>query len=232
MFESKLDVYNEACYTVNDALVHLCTFQIPKSTLRSWSIGQSNFEPLIKIAKKTPPLLSFTNLVELYVLAAFRRKYHIPMQNVRRVIDSLSEKYETKHPLATKKFVTDGFNILFQESGLWINANLIGQIAFKFMTRYLKRVEHFDEDVQMKLYPFTIVPESETQELESPKVVSINPNICFGRPVLERIGVPVEELAGRFWAGDSIEMLKRDYDISNQEFEEVIRVGSIIKQAA
>ena len=59
--------------------------RLPKSTLRSWFLGQAGFRSLIRLDSKTPSEgLSFINLVEAHVLAGIRRIHGVPLPKVRK----------------------------------------------------------------------------------------------------------------------------------------------------
>ena len=57
---------------------------VPRSTLRAWFAGQQAFRPVIRPADPKTLVLSFSNLVEAYVLSAIRRKHHIGLPTIRR----------------------------------------------------------------------------------------------------------------------------------------------------
>src|SRR3972149_3750272 len=50
-----------------------------------------------------------------------------------------------------------------------------------------------------------------------------DPNISFGRPVLANKGIPVDVIAERYKAGESIDDLMLDYECEQKEIEEAIR---------
>jgi uncharacterized protein (DUF433 family) len=58
-----------------------------------------------------------------------------------------------------------------------------------------------------RLFPF---PHSQGHK-DDPKVVMIDPDISFGRPVIVGTGIPIEVLADRYQAGESVELLAEDY---------------------
>lgn len=53
--------------------------------------------------------------------------------------------------------------------------------------------------------------------------VTTNPQICFGRPVITGTRIPVEELADRFLAGDSLAILAEDFAQPPRKIEEGLR---------
>ncbi len=60
---------------------------------------------------------------------------------------------------------------------------------------------------------------------ESTAVV-IDPTIGFGRPILVRASVSTAVIFDRFGAGDKIDELAADFDVSTADIEEAIRFES------
>ena len=83
-------------YSVAEAAHYL---GVPKSTLRAWFAGQQKFRAVIRPADPKRLGLSFSNLVEAYVLAAIRRKHHIGLPTIRRGLKFLTERLGSKRPL-------------------------------------------------------------------------------------------------------------------------------------
>ena len=72
-------------------------FHVPTSTLAYWT------EPpnaLVTLPCHRPRLLSFQNLVELYVLEGLRKIYGVPTSRIRSAVDYLLETERSRHPLA------------------------------------------------------------------------------------------------------------------------------------
>ena len=216
MWKMKKDIRYTPCYSVSEAAFYL---RLPVSTLRAWVGRQRGFEPLISIAQDKPPSLSFVNLVEAYVLAAIRRKCIISMNKVRRAIEYIIEKFHSEHPLADKEFETDGLHLFVREYGTLINITQEGQIELEeIVKQYLKRIGRDPKGLPVSLYPF-----SRTGEPDEPRLIIIDPQIAFGRPVLATKSIPVEVIAERYRAGESIADLTYDYDCTQKEIEEAIR---------
>lgn len=49
--------------------------------------------------------------------------------------------------------------------------------------------------------------------------ITINPKVCHGKPVIAGTRVLVSGIQGAFKAGDSVEMLLEDYNISREDIE-------------
>jgi len=205
-----------ASYSVPEAAFYL---RLPVSTLRAWIGRQTGFEPLIYPAQEKPLALSYINLIESYVLAAIRRKYTISMIKVRKAIDYISKEFNSENPLADREFETDGLHLFVREYGKLINITKEGQLEFEeIVKKYLQRIERDPKGLPIKLYPFV-----RTGEPDEPKLIFIDPNISFGRPVLANKGIPVDVIAERYKAGESIDDLMLDYECEQEEIEEAIR---------
>jgi len=65
----------------------------------------------------------------------------------------------------------------------------------------------------------------------SPRLVTIDPVIAFGRPVLERRGIKTSVIAERFLVGETIVEIAADYDLEAFEVEEAIRYEALASAA-
>ncbi|MFN6572379.1 DUF433 domain-containing protein [Dendronalium sp. ChiSLP03b] len=211
-------------YSISDAARYL---RIPAGTIRSWTVGRhyptSNgsgfFRPPIPIRDLKPKLLSFTNLVEVHVLRAIRKHHQIDLAKVRDALDFIAEQFQTSHPLARERFLTDGVDLFIERYGSLINASTSEQTELKdAFNAHLERIEPDDTGLAIKLYPFT-----RSHEEDNPRFVVVDPRIAFGRLVIVGTGIPTRVLAERYQAGDSIDHLAYDYDCDRLMIEEAIR---------
>ena len=69
-----------------------------------------------------------------------------------------------------------------------------------------------------RVYPWIVDPEEN-------KIVSIDPRRAFGRPTIADRSLTVEVIADRFKAGDSIDLLVKDYKLSKDQVEVALRWG-------
>lgn len=201
---------------------------LPVSTLRSWFRGQDykyndetrRFQPIVRLDGKPGEGLSFLNLVEAHVLAAFRREHRIPLQKVRGALEYVERELGLERPLISARFETDGVDLLIRELERLVNISRKGQLEIEPVVRtFLKRIKRDPAGVPIKLYPFTRKAVSNGE----PEPVEIDPRVAFGRPVLAGRSVPTAVLADRFKAGDSLTDLAQDHDTSPQAIEEAIR---------
>lgn len=203
---------------------------VPFFTLRSWVSGRSyatdgglkHSKPLIIRPSGAEGLLSFTNLIEAHVLNAIRRKHSVAMPRVRKALDFLGRKFDSKHPLAEHDFETNGVDLFIEKFGELINVSQGGQIAMKeILHAYLQRIERNEEGLAKQLFPFTRI--ASNGHFDDPKIVAINPRIAFGKPVIDGTGIPTSIIAERYKTGESISEIADDYGRELIEIEEAIR---------
>ena len=213
-------------YGIGEAAHYL---RIPPSTLRTWvrgrtyptAQGDQYFEPVVELADETRGLLSFVNLTEAHVLGAIRNS-GVGFRNIRRGLDYLTQQFPSPHPLADKDFQTDGIDLFIQHLENLINVSYSGQLAIRrVLETYLKRIDRDIHGIATRLHLFTrrdIPPE----EIHLP-MVTVDPRIEFGRPVLAGTHIATKVIYQRFEAGDSIEELADDYTRTSSEIQEAIR---------
>lgn len=201
---------------------------MPPSTIRSWTKGQSNFKPLIKIAQTSPAILSFNNLVEVFIMHAITRRNKLPMRNLRIGLVNAMKKFKSKRPLLEKDFATDGISLfLTEEFATYDISNKAGQIILDDYLFDLKRIDRNDLGLPIRIYPHTRIGEP-----EEPKAIKIDPLISFGRPVLSNSSTPVDVIAERFKAGDDPDFLALDFNIPKHDVLEAIRFELELQKAA
>jgi uncharacterized protein (DUF433 family) len=229
------DPRDMAIYAIDEAAFILC---LAPSTLKAWTFGSRwhepsgrlrNYEPLI-----VPParnegerlLLSFTNLIEAHVLYGIRRVHKIKMARVREAMIALRKEFETQHPLAEIDLYTEGKNILIKyETYVNMSAGKQTEMA-EAISIYVKRIER-DQSAIARFYPFIGEPViSGPGVTEQPKIVSVDPFVSFGRPVVAGTNIRTEILAERWLGGDTIESLASDYRLDKQVVEAALKYES------
>ena len=190
---------------------------IPKPTLHAWSrttvLHGKTVEPLIVAANSSkPPLYSFYNLAEAHILSMTTRFHGVKTVNVRRAMQLLRDGslHDLPHPLLSDEFLTDGRHIWLKQLEKRIDLSQYGQLGIApVLDTYLARIERDDSFKPKKLFPMK----------QLGKVVSIAPTVSSGRPIIEGTGIPVATIWSRFKAGDPIEFLADDFDISKDQID-------------
>jgi len=210
-------------YTLAEASRYLW---INPVTLRSWARGRfyetsgqrRHAKPLLGPSDRSA--LSFLNLTEGHVLAALRQTHCVRMSKIRAAVAWLKQQFKTDYPLLHPELATDGLDVFVRELGRLISASEHGQeVMREVIERYLSRIERDKNGVPIEFYPFTRGPDA----LETPKLIVINPEIAFGRPVISGTRVFASTIIERFKAGDNPNSLAEDYGIQLDAVHEAIR---------
>jgi uncharacterized protein (DUF433 family) len=168
--------------------------------------------------------LSFLNLVEAHVLASIRRTHAVQLPKVRRALDYVQKTLGVRRPLIEQAFSTDGLDLFIERYERTINASRGGQEAMKeIVGAYLERIERDVTGIPVRLYPFTRQSSSDESLRDDPRVIVMNPAVCYGQPVVRETGIPTIEIYQRYKAGDSIRELARDFRLEESHVEEAIR---------
>jgi uncharacterized protein (DUF433 family) len=206
------EAFNRPLYPLTEVALYT---RVPPSTVRSWVDSRGMIEP----AGRKPATLSFLNLVEVFVLAAIRRKHGVSMSKVRRAVRYVSERMDVNRPLVYQEFRTDGVDLFVEQLGRLENASRSGQLAIKeAMNNRLSRIE-WANGLAARIFPF-----SRQSELGDPRLIVIAPGIGFGQPVLAGTGVRVSIIRDRFRAGEAASDLAGDYGVEIGKIEEAIRM--------
>lgn len=206
-------------YTMTEAARYL---KLAPATLRSWFIGRSYpkrngsgyFERLIQLADQDQRLLSFTNLVEAYVVRALRQNHAVSIKALRTALDYAQQELNISRLLIKQELLTAKGDLFLQRYGQLINLSQSGQLAMrKILETYLARVE-WTMELPSRIYPYVNVDEK--------KIIAIDPCISFGRPVVIHKGISTAIIVERIDAGESVKTLAEDYDLKPDEVEMAI----------
>lgn len=212
-----IDVLSMPNYGYMEAAAFL---HLPADTLRYWISPESG--PLLIPARKKPPILSFKNLVECYVLDILRRIHKISMPKVRFSVDTLRSLQQARHlmrsahPLADHDLRIDEKTkrlYIYDLHGKIVQLTAGGQIEWpELVEACLKRVVRDPEGVARSFHPFLARYETLEGSAKDPEYISVNPKVSFGKPVIRGTGITTEIIAGRIIAGDTdLQELAKEY---------------------
>ncbi len=198
---------------------------IHPKTLKTWVHGRKYktergdqfFKPLIELEPASGGSLSFVNLVEAHVLRSMRKVHLVRMQHIREAIDFVANRLGVERPLATYNFETAGRALFVRQYGELIDLSQKEQMLLsKELDFHLTRIERSVDKLAQKLYPIT------RQAYLNSKIIVINPRVSHGRPIIENLGVSTDIIVDRWRAGDPFEVLKRDYGLTHEQYDEAL----------
>ena len=222
MGTDNINLRDQPAYGLAEAARYL---RLPPATLRSWVVGRAypkgdsvaTFQPLIRVARRQPSLLSFYNLIEAHVLRSLRTDHGVAIRQVRQAILYAEGALKIDRLLLSRDLCTHAGQVFLDEYGKLTNLSASGQLAMRRMLEeHLKRVDWDDWKFPVRLYPYV------SAQAAPQKHIVIDPGIAFGRPVVMRAGVSTGAIAERIDAGESVEALAEDYDLRPEEIEEAV----------
>ncbi|MEY2539479.1 MAG: hypothetical protein QOG67_3219 [Verrucomicrobiota bacterium] len=221
--DSATDVRELPAYGITEATHYL---QIPIQALRAWtragiartSASRRRVKPLITLPDRKLRSLSFINLVEAHLLEAIRRGHQLPILHVRLALDYVRKKLELRHPLAQQSFVTEGVKLFLSRLSDRIGASESATVQ-ELIRSHFDRIEHDHAGLAVRLYLFT----GKDQKGDQPKMIAIDPYVCFGRPTIRGRGVSTSIIAERYKAGESIEGLADEYGCQQIQVEAAVQ---------
>ncbi|MBC5764926.1 DUF433 domain-containing protein [Ramlibacter albus] len=211
------DIRHQPAYGLSEAARYV---GLPAPTLRTWVAGRTDrdrFQPLIRPASREPLQLSFYNLVEAHVLRSLRTAHEVSMPDLRKALAYSEKELGIQRLLLRPELRTTAGEVFLDRYGKLINLTRSGQLAMREMLkRYLQRVEWDRWSFPVRLYPFLATGEQATMP------IAIDPKIAFGRPILMRVGVSTAAIADRIDAGESVDGVADDYDLSPDEVQQAV----------
>lgn len=200
--------------------------KVAPATLRSWVAGRNypttsgarRFSPLISAADPKKKLLSFNNLVEAHVLRALRSTHGTSISAIRTALRYAEAELGIERLLLSRELCTDKRDLFLDRYGELINLSRSGQFAMRaVLQQHLERIEWDSAIYPVRLYPF--VPGEKPQ---TSRLIAIDPEIGFGRPVVRARGVSTRVIVERIDAGEELADVAADYDLDISAVEEAV----------
>ena len=171
--------------------------------------------------------LSFLELMELRVVKAFIDK-GVSLQRVRTAGRLATEDFETRHPFASRRVFTDGRNI-FAELTRGVDTPDVVELtpshhlqiqSGHLVSPFLEEIA-FSEETSMaqRWWP-----------LSRNTPVVLDPDVCFGAPVIDNTGVRTEIAAGMVKA-TSVEATADAYGLNAKEVHAAVKFENYLLAA-
>lgn len=198
-------------YSVSEAADYV---GVPRGTLRHWLKPTKKYRAAIETAGGC---LSFYNLLEAHILRVSLER-EAWLQRIRAGVETLRERVPAStHPLLELELSTSrGYRSIFTTTvtGEVENLSFGGQLEFRqFLKKYLARID-IDKTGMYQLRPYGY------------SHVAINHRVSGGRPVVRGTGILVEFLASRKRAGESLDEIAQDYNISRADVREALKYSA------
>jgi uncharacterized protein (DUF433 family) len=216
--------FNTGIYTVRDA-VHLTGVSVGR--IRRWLRGY-RFRSRKKAYASKPlwrgqwePIghsiaLGFLDLIEIRFVDAFL-KAGVTWSTLRLAHERAAKAFGVSHPFCTKGFMTDGREIFVELHHDTREASLVNivthqQVFAQIVRPFLKDLDFDSGKGIARWWP-----------LGNERQVVLDPSRNFGRPIVDRHGVPTEVLARAAAAcGGSLGEVSKWYDVPEAEIRDAV----------
>lgn len=199
----------------------------PEPSIRRWAQGYIRSRKSNRITH--PPvwqrdldrvgdavILSFLDLVEVRFIRAFRH-HGVPWTIIRKAAAKIVAHEESTHPFSTKRFRTDG---------KWIFEETLLETGEAKLLNLVRSQYEFRKVIEPSLYRSLVYTEHDEIVRWFPawpkKRIVIDPDRSFGRPILDREGVPTRVLADAFSAEKSVDFVASLFDVPASGVEAAI----------
>jgi uncharacterized protein (DUF433 family) len=224
-------------YTVPEAARYL---GIHAETFRRWVDGYTFTsphrsaptvgKPIIHSAstKRNAPRLAFAGLVEGLVIDALRRA-GLPLQALRRITRTLQTDFGDEWALVSHRLTLSGGKGKSGPEVLWDYAEEHGddevlialdtrqRVFADVVRKFLERIIYFDEYAGQVYLPIT-----------AERLLLIDPNRNFGRPLFGSNATPMSPVLDRLDAGEPVHSIARDYSLDEDEIRLAARYASAL----
>jgi uncharacterized protein (DUF433 family)/DNA-binding transcriptional MerR regulator len=196
---------------------------ITPGNIRRWLFGyksssKNQVEPLWhpQVRNNEVEGLGFHDLLEIRFVDAFR-KYGVSLQSIRLASRSAKELYQSPYPFTCKHFRTDGQSIFAKVYEFTGEEKLLDLAKKQYVIREIISPSlyagiEFKKDIATKWYP-----------ISRKKAVVLNPQILFGKPIVEKWGVPTSTLYEAYLVEQNKSFVARIFDVSVNAVSEAIQ---------
>lgn len=204
--------------------------RLTASRLRYWTVRADGTKPLILVREG---LFSLVNLVEAHMVSMFRDDHGVPLQRVRKALSRLSTKWPSdQHPLLTKRFMTDGRDILTDIDGQLVSLVERGQLSFAAVVEtYSQRVE-WKGRLPQRFFPWTVNTLTLSELANQRKSVVTDPRVQFGRPVIDGTRVTTRAIKDLWDVGTDAEVIAEEFGVTQIQVQDAVRLEEMRKQSS
>ena len=176
--------------------------------IRRWLFGTKKYAPLweSKIDSKKQKIMSFHDMIETKIVKQFIQ-FGVSAQKMRKVIEILKEHEGFgDYPLSSKRFSTDGKNVMGQDLGGVKLSNVLtkqGEMP-EIIKLTFKNIDYGEDDIPQKWW----IAGKE-------KRIVLDPHRSFGKPIDDETRVPTSALCSALKSeGGDMECVAHSFGVS------------------
>lgn len=205
-------------YSVSEAAAYTA---IKATDIRRWLFGyrrgNKHYAPLweSEVASCAQQGLGFRDLLEIRFVAAFRR-HQVSLQTIRSAAEHARELFRQEYPFTCKRFQTDGRSIF---------ATVQEETGDESLLDLVKKQHVFRQIVSPSLYEgIEYADNGQTAHrwypVRNSKLIVLDPTRQFGKPILNKSGIPIEAIAQACHAeGNDLRRVAKMFEVPLREVE-------------
>lgn len=178
-----------------------------------WWDGQRHNMPPVTPGLDEQEAVAFVDLMEVATVSKLREK-GFSFKRIRQINAYCRLYLKEPRPLVTQKFKVAGRDIFLDEDfDVLVDVGReAGMLAWReVLEPFLEDVE-YENELARRWWP-----------LGKKRMVVVDPDYGFGLPVIQGTGVRTEIIAERHRAGDSVEEIAYDFDVSPKQINDALR---------
>lgn len=204
-------------YSIADAARYAHT---APQTVAYWHYRGGRLGPVLSERERGSPL-SYLQLVEVAFVATFRH-LGVSLQRIRKAREYLAQVFQSEYPFTERRLLTEGKHILFHlheieqdaDIGHLVLADAGGQLAWEDLVADRFAEFDYEEDLAIRWH----VAGREN-------AITIDPRVSFGAPTVR--GIATWAIKGRFLAGESVEDIKEDFGLEEDDIRQALEFEGI-----
>lgn len=197
-------------------------------SVRQWAEGYTYawkgeprlVRPVLQRLPGKPRVITFLDLMELFLVKQYRDA-GVRLQEIRQASQYLAQEFRTPYPLAFKRLLTDGKQLLMKVGDQYRNV-VSQQQVFKFVEHFFKDVDFNEEELAERWWP-----------LGHKHAVVIDPHWAFGAPIVAHYGTRTDVLYATYVAeGENLRAVADWYGVSVESVQDAVEFERKWIQAA
>lgn len=206
---------------------------VPVTNLRRWIFGYQSkgksYEGLWERTVDESDTIGFHDLLELKLVYAFR-KHGLSIPVIREAARIARDEFG-EYPFSRQQFHTDGEALFVEAANNVDDLRLIDIIKKQYVVdqvyrpSFLESVDFSESGGAERWYPV------HNEEPEKGKVIVLDPQRSFGKPILKDSGVPTRILYEAYRFNDPVD-IAANYNISVQDVEQAVLYETRLQAAA
>jgi uncharacterized protein (DUF433 family) len=138
----------------------------------------------------------------------------VELRYIRRAIDIAEHEHSIKRLLISPALLAGAGEMFLKQYGKLLELSPTKQLAMETI------VEQFLSRVNFQSAQF--FPIERSPLAKGHKLILVTPFVSFGRPIITRVAVSTQAVAERLNAGENREIIIRDYNLQDPEFDEAL----------